>query len=80
MTWALTVACLFGSLLNSLKIKACFYVWIVCNVGWSIVDIMAGAYSRVVLDVVQMAFSVFGIIKWGKCEKNTMETENKKSV
>lgn len=74
--WILTVVSLFGNLLNCMRVRLCFMLWIACNIGWLVIDIKAGTYSRAVLDIVQTGFAIFGFIRWGKCEKGSMETEN----
>lgn len=66
MMWALAIISLLGNLLNSLRIRACFLIWIACNIGWMMYDLRSGTYSRALLDFVQIGFSVFGFYKWGK--------------
>ena len=41
-------------------------LWIVCNIGWIYVDFNSGAYSRMILDAVQIGFSFYGYRNWGK--------------
>ena len=60
----LTAISLFGNYLNCRKKRFCFLLWIVCNIGWASIDVLSGAYSRAVLDVVQIAFSVYGYREW----------------
>lgn len=62
----LTAISLFGNYLNCKKYKVCFLLWIGCNIGWATIDIMAGAYSRALLDIVQIGFSIYGYKKWSK--------------
>lgn len=78
--WFLTLVSLFGNLLNCLKVRTCFMLWIVCNIGWMVIDIQSGTYSRAVLDIVQMGFSIFGYVRWGKREEISVEDEDKKSM
>jgi nicotinamide riboside transporter PnuC len=61
----LTAISLFGNYLNCRKKRCCFLLWIGCNIGWASVDILSGAYSRAVLDIVQIAFSLYGYREWG---------------
>lgn len=60
----LTIISLTGNYLNCRRIRACFIVWIICNIGWTAVDIINTAYSRAVLDVVQIGFSIYGFVMW----------------
>jgi hypothetical protein len=66
--WVLTAASLTGNMFNCLRWRMCFMIWIVCNIGWTVIDVQNGAYSRAILDTVQICFSVFGYIEWGKHE------------
>lgn len=63
-TWATTILSLTGTVLNVKKIRACFYIWVVANLLWLAWDISQGLWSRALLDVVQTAFAVWGIIEW----------------
>lgn len=62
----LTIGCLLGDYFNCKKIRICFIVWAICNVGWLCVDLINGAYSRMVLDAVQICFNLYGLKKWTK--------------
>lgn len=66
MTWIAAIISLVGNYLNSTKRVSGFYIWIGCNLWWLAYDIANGIYARAVLDVVQTAFCIFGIIKWGQ--------------
>ena len=61
----LTAVSLFGNYLNCRKKRICFLLWICCNIGWAAIDITTGSYSRAILDVVQIGFSVYGFREWG---------------
>lgn len=62
----LTIISLVGNYLNCRKLRICFVLWIVCNIGWIYVDFNLGAYSRMILDAVQIGFSFYGYRNWGK--------------
>lgn len=62
----LTIISLVGNYLNCIKLRICFVLWIVCNIGWIYVDFNSGAYSRMILDAVQIGFSFYGYRNWGK--------------
>lgn len=62
----LTIISLVGNYLNCRKLRICFVLWIVCNIGWIYVDFNSGAYSRMILDAVQIGFSFYGYRNWGK--------------
>lgn len=66
MTWAFTIVCLTGTVLNVKKNIACFYLWSAGNIAWLAFDIWQGLYSRASLDAVQLAFAIWGIFEWRK--------------
>jgi len=65
-TWAITTVCLAGTILNVKKNILCFYLWTFGNLAWLVFDLQSRLYSRAVLDVVQLGFSVWGIFEWRK--------------
>lgn len=71
----LVITSLLGNYFNCKKMIICFYIWIACNIGWTVVDILAGSYSRSILDIVQIGFSIFGIIQWTKLHKESKEND-----
>ena len=63
-TWAITIISLTGTILNVKKNSLCFWLWSVGNIAWLSYDLWLGLYSRAALDVVQLAFAIWGIIAW----------------
>ena len=51
----------------------CFYLWAVGNIAWLGFDVASGLYSRAVLDIVHLAFAIWGIFAWGKDESRPSE-------
>ncbi|MEE1301262.1 MAG: nicotinamide mononucleotide transporter [Bacteroidales bacterium] len=72
----LTVGCLVADYFNCKKMRVCFIIWAICNIGWFCVDLINGAYSRMILDTVQMCFNVYGLIKWSNKMKGGNNNEN----
>ena len=66
INWITTALCLTGTVLNVKKANACFWFWLAGNVLWLCIDIYNGLWSRAVLDIVQGAMAVWGIIEWQK--------------
>lgn len=64
----LTIISLLGTYLNCKKLKVCFILWIICNIGWAVVDWISGSYSRFILDNVQTVFAIYGWIEWRKLD------------
>lgn len=63
-TWTVTFACLTGTVLNVKKMRACFMLWIVGNVAWAAWDLSQGLFSRMLMDLVQLALAVWGWVSW----------------
>lgn len=61
-----TIICFTGMVLNVKKKKACFVMWLIGNTIWLMIDIHSMAVSRVILDVIQQIFNLWGIIEWRK--------------
>lgn len=61
-----TMICLIGMMLNVKKNKACFIMWLIGNMIWLLIDVYSMAISRVILDVIQQIFNLWGIIEWRK--------------
>lgn len=70
-TWCVTAVCLLGTVLNVKKRRECFYLWIVGNIAWLGFDLWSGIFSRAALDIVQLAFSVWGAWEWRSGAKNS---------
>ena len=66
LLWTLTAVSLLGTALNVWKLRSCFYVWAFANVAWACVDISLGLWSRLALDLVHLAFAVWGAVAWRK--------------
>ena len=65
-TWAITIISLTGTILNVKKNAPCFWLWAFGNTAWLAYDLWLGLYSRAALDVVQLAFAIWGIVAWKK--------------
>lgn len=76
ITWILTAISLAGNILNCVKIRACFIVWVICNTGWILYDAQTGLWSRMTLDIVQTILCIFGFISWGRYDKKYIDTQN----
>ena len=74
ITWLFTAVSLAGTVLNVRKNILCFYLWSVGNIAWLTYDIASGLYSRAVLDVVHLAFAIWGLFAWRE-EKDTRLSE-----
>lgn len=64
--WMVSSITVFGSILNVKKKSSCFLVWTLCNIFWLIYDLYSRSYARSVLDVVNLATSIWGMLSWIK--------------
>ncbi len=46
-------------------------MWITSGLLWAIVDVLAAKYWRMLLDLVQVSFSIYGLWNWKRKEVNT---------
>lgn len=65
-TFLLTIAALTGVVLNIKKKISCFYVWLVTNVCWAVIDFYKGIPAQGVLFTVYAGLAVYGIYEWRK--------------
>lgn len=77
--WLVSSVTILGSILNVKKMSSCFVVWTCCNVFWLVFDIMNKAYARAILDTVNLATSVWGLISWIKPSTSSIEQEKTNS-
>lgn len=45
-------------------------MWITSGLLWAIVDVLAAKYWRMLLDLVQVGFSIYGLWNWKRKEVN----------
>lgn len=62
--WSITAMSLVGTALNVKRRISCFYVWTVVNAAWIGVDCCQRLWARMALDIVHLAFAVWGIVSW----------------
>jgi nicotinamide riboside transporter PnuC len=70
ITGLLTVAALIGVVLNIQKKQSCFYIWLVTNVSWAVIDFYKGIPMQGLLFSVYAVLAVWGIYSWRKGERN----------
>ena len=64
ITWSLTFLSLLGAFLNARMDIRGFYIWIISNVGWIIINIYKEIYAGAALFIVYTAISAYGIYSW----------------
>lgn len=69
ITWFLTAVSLIGTVFNIRKKIICFYIWLLGDILWFVLDYTAGVYGRAALDFVQVLLAICGILEWKKASK-----------
>ncbi len=66
ITIVLTILALVGVVLNIKKYVACFWIWLVTNISWAVVDFYKGIPFQGVLFTIYAGLAVYGIWEWSK--------------
>ena len=72
-TWILTILSLTGVILNIYKMKVCFYIWLITNAVWAVVDFWQGIPSQGTIFVFQFFLAAWGIWQWRTKKKPKYE-------
>jgi len=64
ITGMLTVAALLGVWLNIKKNHWCFYIWLVTNISWAIIDFYKSILMQGILFSIYACLAVYGIYEW----------------
>lgn len=62
--WLVTAVALIGVVLNARGNIVCFYLWVVSNGFYAIVNVRAEAYSQAALFGVQFGLAIYGHYCW----------------
>ena len=66
VSWILTIVSVAGAILNARKSIIGFYIWIVSNIAWSILDFSVGLPAQGYLFIVYTIITSYGIYQWRK--------------
>ena len=69
--WVFSILNILGSVFNIKKMSLSFAVWTICNIFWILWDIFNSYYSRLVMDIVNLITSIWGLLSWLKDEGET---------
>lgn len=62
--WLIAALSIAGGVLNVLKNRWGFVLWIAANLAWIVVDVVYGLWAQIPVWVVFTAISVWGFVKW----------------
>lgn len=66
--WLFAALSIGGAILNVLKNRWGFVLWIAANIGWVVVDIQMELWAQIPIWVVFSVISAWGFFKWGEIE------------
>lgn len=78
ITWLITIIALIGSYLNSNRNKKGFYLWIITNTFWCILDYKTGLKAQSFLYLCYIIIALKGLITWSKKEGEEGTNGNRK--
>lgn len=62
--WSMAIFNIWGTILNIKVDYRAFVIWTVCNVFWLAYDFYSKQYARIIVDIVNLATSTWGLIEW----------------
>jgi nicotinamide riboside transporter PnuC len=64
LMWVVTAASVIGVVLNNLKRRECFVIWIATNTVWMVYDWRIGARAQAAMFALYLALSICGLVMW----------------
>ena len=65
-SWLISGLALAGTILNIYKRRCCFFIWLVTNSYFCLLDFRAGLYSQAFLFAVYAVLAVWGLVQWAR--------------
>ena len=62
--WLFTAMAIIGTVINARGNRSCFYVWIISNTGFVIINLLSGSYSQAVLFAFNLTMCGVGLKCW----------------
>ena len=69
LMWIVTAASVTGVVLNNLKRRECFVIWIATNTVWMVYDWKIGARAQAAMFALYLALSIWGLVMWSRGRK-----------
>lgn len=70
LTAVLTIASLVGVVLNIKKNHYCFYIWLVTNASWAVIDFYKNIPMQGILFTIYTSLAIYGIYEWKFKDEN----------
>lgn len=65
-TWWITVTSLIGTIANIYKRRWCFWIWLVSNSCWAVIDWRHGLDAQAVLMLIYVLLAVWRLLQWAE--------------
>lgn len=62
--WMFTIMAIIGTAVNAKGNRSCFYIWIISNVGFVVINVSSGVYSQAALFAFNLAMCGVGLRCW----------------
>ncbi len=69
---------LVGSIANIYKKTWCYILWLFTNFAWIIYNYIIGSPSQMVLNIVYLGMTTWGLIEWRKDDRRKREKVQKR--
>lgn len=69
IVWFFSILNIFGTILNVKMNYRAFVIWTFCNIFWLSYDIVTHQYARILVDIINLSTSTWGMISWYKKSK-----------
>ena len=66
MIWAVTALSIVGTILNIYKNRWGFFIWMITNLTWAVIDFKVGLVEETVLFLFFFLTSLWGFMFWSK--------------
>ena len=66
MFWAVTALSIAGTILNIYKNRWGFFIWMITNLAWAVIDFKVGLVEQTVLFLFFFLTSLWGFMFWSK--------------
>ena len=66
MFWAVTALSIVGTILNIYKNRWGFFIWMITNLAWAVIDFKVGLVEQTVLFLFFFLTSLWGFMFWSK--------------
>ena len=67
--WIFTMIAIVGTYVNAKGNRLCFYLWVISNIGFIVINLLSGSYSQAALFAFNLAMCGVGLKCWTKSKE-----------